>query len=242
MRGQRNLRRLAHDGMCWPRLLLRRSGKCSSLCACEGEADKVTKGAWELPVLQQLCWHASPHFSTSSPAPPLSPFSSLGTITSYSSPCDTECIECVIQEGQNVTAPRGRGRGSLSRLIPPGWSPAPSGSRVRRRALKQSRRHLDMLRSPNAEFISVHNSSLQYSAHYPSLLSLHSSSASLVRFISSHPALSFPLSRLPSRALSSYSPACRGINQTINVTAIYIGNVICKKLISTLHLYICSHP
>lgn len=35
-------------------------------------------------------------------------------------------------------------------------------------------------------------------------------------------------------------PVCRGINQTINVTAIYIGNVICKKLISTLHLYICS--
>lgn len=37
-------------------------------------------------------------------------------------------------------------------------------------------------------------------------------------------------------------PMCRGINQTINVMAIYIGNIICKKLISALHLYICCRP
>lgn len=87
----------------------------------------------------------------------------------------------------------------------------------------------------------MHNSSLQYSAHYPSHFSSHPSSASLVPFISSHLPLSFPLcvSLLGSLRLV---PVCRGINQTINVTAIYIGNVICKKLISTLHLYICSRP
>lgn len=50
---------------------------------------------------------------------------------------------------------------------------------------------------------------------------------------------SFPLCISLSGSLR-LAPVCRGINQTINVTAIYIGNVICKKLISTLHLYICS--
>lgn len=106
---------------------------------------------------------------------------------------------------------------------------------------KQSGRHLDKFLIYYAKFISMHNSSLQYSAHYPSHFSSHPSSASLVPFISSHLPLSFPLcvSLLGSLRLV---PVCRGINQTINVTAIYIGNVICKKLISTLHLYICSRP
>lgn len=121
--------RLVHDGMCEPRLLLRRSGKCSSLCACEGEADKVTKGAWELPVPQQLCWHASPHYYTLH-------IPALATLNA---------LNVWFRRVKMWRRRRGRGRGSLSGLIPPGWSPAPSGSRVRRWALKQSRRHLDMV-------------------------------------------------------------------------------------------------
>lgn len=60
-------------------------------------------------------------------------------------------------------------------------------------------------------------------------------------FISSRSSLISSL-RLPLLLSLHLVPLCRGINQTINVMAIYIGNIICKKLISTVHLYICYHP
>lgn len=49
---------------------------------------------------------------------------------------------------------------------------------------------------------------------------------------------SFPFPSLSLSLSGSFLlfPLCRGINQTINVTAIYIWNVICKKLISTLSI------
>lgn len=101
-----------------------------------------------------------------------------------------------------MTAQVAKEKGLLFCLIPPGQSP--EASRSRRSAPGSHKetvgRHLDKVAIAYVEFISMHNSSLQYSALYPplSLFSLHTHP--LVRFISSRlPSLISSL-RLPSRA------------------------------------------